>query len=193
MTSDESFQRLWAKALHDYFETTKRSDGDKQILRSIRGPDDLLAWLQSDSQKFAAFREKRAGLRRVLSRIAGPLSLVSDIAGKAIASTPYAPASVMLGAVGLLFRAAEGLTLVYDALENLFERLSAYGPRLEQYVQAPVNEHLQAVAVRILICFLEVITRAENVVKDGRWKKFTGVLFLGGDDKLRSLCLSWIG
>jgi len=187
MTPDESFQQLWGQALEDYFSSTKRSDEDKRVLGSTHNLDGLLARLLSDSQKFTGFREKHAKLRSVLNRIAQPVSLVSNLAAKAIADTPYAPASVVLGAIALLFRAAEGVTQVYDSIEELFDKLSAYGPRLEQYMLAPINEHLQKVVVRILVYLLEIITRAEQLVKDGRWKKYAGVLFFGGDNKIKKL------
>jgi hypothetical protein len=40
--------------------------------------------------------------------------------------------------------------------------------------------------VDIFSCLLEILACAELAVKDGRWKKYAAVLFLGGDERVKA-------
>ena len=85
-----------------------------------------------------------------------------------------------------LVKAAGGVSDSYDWVESLFESLGSFAERLEQYASVDMNQHLRVKIIGILTCLLEIFARAETLVKTGRFRKYTSVLFLGQDDEVKS-------
>jgi hypothetical protein len=53
----------------------------------------------------------------------------------AVSASGFAPASTILGAVCFVLKAAEGVTEVYEWIEELFDKLRDFTTRLDEYVQ----------------------------------------------------------
>jgi hypothetical protein len=62
--------------------------------------------------------------------------VLSNIALSAISLTPFAPASTILGAVGFVVKAAKGVSYAYDWIEELFDKLSDFTVRLDEYTNS---------------------------------------------------------
>lgn len=182
-----SFDDLWNSALSSYLGTTNRTSEERKLLTGLHSPEDLSAKLEADKTKFGAFREKHSKIYKALVVGVRPFMTLADVAQSVISSTPIAPASTILGAALFLVKSAEGVSDAYDSIESLFERLTSFSLRLDEYVGAGMNSSLQRNAIDILTCLLEVLARAEHVVKEGRWKKYLGVTLLGKDDKVQGL------
>jgi hypothetical protein len=182
-----NFDSLWNSALAAYLASTKRTSEDQGLLMGLHNPEDLRAKLDADKAKFGTFRDKHAKIYDALTAAVRPFMTLADVAQSVISATPIAPASTVLGAVLFLVKSAEGVSDAYDSIESLFETLTSFSLRLNEYVGAGMNNSLQLNAIEILTCLLEVLARSEHVVKDGRWKKYLGVTLLGKDDKIRGL------
>ncbi|KAK4235653.1 hypothetical protein C8A03DRAFT_36499, partial [Achaetomium macrosporum] len=174
------------QALEEYFAATKRTDEEKESIRSIKHAGALLARVEAASKSFVVFRANHARLREILGRVIWPITIVAKVAADAIASS-LALLSVVLGAIGFLVKSAQGVSAVYDSIEDLFDKLSAFASRLELYLEGQIDAKLQDLVVRTPVCILRITARAEKVVRDGRWKKYTQLLVLGGDEKIKEL------
>ncbi|KAJ4301622.1 hypothetical protein N0V90_003715 [Kalmusia sp. IMI 367209] len=186
MSDEVNFEQLWEEAVDRYMGTTNRTPEDKKLLLGLHNIDDLFNQIEKESTKFSAFRNKRARFRNVLTKSVKPFIALSDIAQSALSLTPFAPASTVFGAVVFLVQAAGGVSESYDWIEELFEKLRGFTERLEQYVDGSMNEHLRTKVIAILTCLLEILARAETVMKSGRFKKYAAVLFLGQDDEVKA-------
>jgi hypothetical protein len=185
ISSDATFEELWKQALDRYFSSLDRSPEDKAALKRIHNADDLFNQLEAGRGKFGDWRNKHSKFFSALSKTVRPFVLVSEVAQSAVSCTPFAPTSTVLGAVFFLVKAAEGVSEAYDWIEQLFEKLSGFMERLEQYVDSRINAHLQHKIVAILSCLLEILGRSEKVIKDGRFRRYAVVLFLGKDEKVK--------
>jgi hypothetical protein len=112
--------------------------------------------------------------------------MVAEIAQSVVSCTPVAPASALLGAVVFLVRAANRVSDAYDWVETLFNRLSGFTQRLEQYASSDMNPHLQQKLISILCCLVELIGHSEIIVKEGRFRKYAALTFLGKDGGLKA-------
>lgn len=186
MSDDVTFDQLWNEAVDKYMGTTNRSPEDKKLLLRLRKVDDLFDQIDEESTKFGAFRNKKPKFTNILKKAVKPFIALSGIAQSAISLTPFAPASTFFGAVVFLVKAAGGVSDCYDWIEDLFEKLGGFTERLEQYVGGgAMNKDLRAKVIAILTCLLEILARAETVMKTGRFKKYAAVLFLGQDDEVK--------
>jgi hypothetical protein len=120
-----------------------------------------------------------------LAKVTKPLENFAKLAQCALYATPVAPASAVLGAVIFIVEAANGASEAYDWIEKLFEKLGEFVIRLEQYMEGGMNIQLQNKVVAIFSCLLEILGSSEKAIKNGRFRKFTAVLFLGQDEKVK--------
>jgi fungal STAND N-terminal Goodbye domain len=183
--NNATFEELWSQAIRRYFASINRSPEDKAALREIHTADDLFAQLEAGHGKFGDWRNKHSKFFSTLSKALRPCLLVAEIADRSIPCPSFAPASTVLGAVFYLVKAAEGVSDAYEWIEELFDRLSGFTQRLEHYVDENMDPHLQQKVVAILACILEILGRSEKVIKDGRFRKYAAVLFLGKDEKVK--------
>lgn len=182
MTFNPTFDELWNTAVDNYVTATGRTPEDKALLNKLHNAEDLYNQLDADSRKFGSFRNKHAKFLKVLKTSVKPFVLFSN----AISTTLIAPVSTILGAVVFLVNAAGGVSESYDWIEELFDKLNAFTQRLEEYIDGGMNVHLQEKVIAILVCLLEILGRAEEVMKSGRIKKYAAVLFLGQDEQVKA-------
>src|SRR5204863_4760229 len=83
-------------------------------------------------------------------------------------------------------KAADGVSEAYDWIEQLFDKLGDFTVRLDEYVKGGISAHLETKVVQILGCLLQILARSEKAIKDGRWKKYAAVLFLGKDEEIKA-------
>lgn len=176
---------LWNQAVESYLASTGRGSEDKAILKKIQNVDDLEAQLESDHRKFRDWRKKNSKIFSTLSKAARPLVLISNLAQSATSATPFAPVSAVLGAIAFLVKAADGVSEAYCWIEDLFEKLSGFTQRLEGYLDGEMNVYLQSNLIAILSCLLGILGECEKVLKDGRFRKYTAIFFLGKDERVK--------
>jgi hypothetical protein len=165
MSNGPTFDELWDEALQNYLKASGRSPEEMIILKKLHSSEDLYNQLEADQSKFGAFRDKHSKLWNVLSKSVQPFVVVSSIASSAISLSPFAPASVVLGSVIFLVRAADGVSEAYNWIEQLFDKLGGFTQRLEEYVDGGMNAHLKQKAIAILACLLEILARSEKLSK----------------------------
>jgi hypothetical protein len=186
MPTTQAFDDLWEKALHKYFTSTNRTSSEKDLLKQLKTPDDLQKQLEANHNKFSSFRERHGKLTGRLKATVKPFMALSSVASSAVSLSPFAPASTILGAVVFLLKATDGVSEVYDWIEQLFDKLGDFTIRLDEYVNSGISAHLETKVVQILGCLLEILARSEKTIKDGRWKKYAAVLFLGKDEEVKA-------
>jgi hypothetical protein len=187
MSAGEDVNDLWMEALEQYENLApKRTYKDKIPFFTIKTSDDLEDYLNKTEQSFKLFREKRAKLSRRLKACMKPFLALSGMVSAAVSASPFAPASAVLGAVCFILKAAEDVSEVYDWIEQLFDKLGDFTVRLDHYVQQGLPQSLRNKIINILACLLEILACTETAIRDGRWKKYAAVLFLGSDERVKT-------
>ena len=176
MAAKQEFEDLWDEALDKYIESTSRTDREQALLRKLKDPEDLEKELERDRDRFTSFRAKHGKLTGRLKKAIKPLTALSNAASSAISNSPFAPASVVLGAVVFVVQAADGVSEAYDWIDQLFDKLGDFTVRLNEYCKEGISPHLGTKVVQILGCLLEILARSEKTIKIGRWKKYAAVL-----------------
>jgi Cdc6-like AAA superfamily ATPase len=183
---NEAFEELWEKAVNKYFASTHRTYSEKVLLKQLKGPDDLQKQLETNHNQFVSFRARHGKLTGTLKKTVQPFIMLSGTASSAISLSPFAPASTILGAVVFLVQATNGVSEAYDWIEQLFDKLGDFTARLDEYIKGGVSAHLETKVIQILGCLLEILARSEKTIKDGRWKRYAAVLFLGRDEEIKA-------
>ena len=186
MSNKLAFDDLWEKALKKYFTSTDRTYSEQVLLRQLKSPDDLQKQLETNHNKFSSFRARHGKLTGRLKTAVQPFMALSSVASSAVSLSPFAPASMILGAVVFLVNATGGVSEAYDWIEQLFDKLGDFTVRLDEYIKGDISAHLKAKVVQILGCLLEILARSEETIKHGRWKKYAAVLFLGKDEEIKA-------
>jgi len=186
MAVNQEFIDLWESAIDKYIESTNRTPYEQTVLKQLKSPEDLEKRLEKDQNKFSSFRAKHSKLTSRLKTAVKPLVALSNVASSALSLTHFAPASTIFGAILFVVKAADGVSEAYDWVDQLFDKLRDFTVRLDEYCTAGLSPHLRAKTVQILGCLLEILARSENAIRIGRWKKYSAVLFLGKDEKIKS-------
>jgi hypothetical protein len=186
MSTKQDFDDLWEEARDKYIESTGRTLSEQDLLEQLKSPDDLEKQLEAERNKFASFRAKHGKLTGRLKKAINPFTVLSSAASSAISLSPFAPASIIFGAVVFVVKAADGVSEAYDWIDQLFDKLGDFTIRLDEYCKEGISPHLGTKAVQILGCLLEILARSEKTIKIGRWKKYTAVLFLGKDEEIKA-------
>jgi hypothetical protein len=193
--SDDLSSQLEANrddAWKTYLQSKDRNSKDKPLheelkkLTKAHKAEDLAVQLQADHREFSIWREKHSNLTKALKNMMGPFMVLSGIARSAISLSPFAPASVVLGAVTFVVKAAGGVSEAYDWIEELFVKLSDFTIRVEEYVQGGMNANLQEKVIDVLSCLLEILALSEDTIKIGRWREWAAVVFLGKDQGIKA-------
>ncbi|KAH0563336.1 hypothetical protein GP486_002098 [Trichoglossum hirsutum] len=186
MTRKQDFTALWEEALGKYIESTSRTLPEQDLLMRLESPEALEEQLETDHNKFTAFRGRHGKITERLKKAVRPFTVLSSVASSAVSLKPFTPASVILGAVVFVVGAADGVSEVYDWIDELFDKLGDFTVRLDEYCKEGINPYLGAKVVQILGCLLEILARSEKTIKIGRWKKYAAVLFLGKDEEIKA-------
>ncbi|KAH7075083.1 hypothetical protein FB567DRAFT_183203 [Paraphoma chrysanthemicola] len=182
MSSSDDIRQLWEEACDKYEDMLPpRRRRDALLFRDLKQPEDLENHLLEHEKSFKRFRSQNSKLTGRLKACMRPFLVLSDMLSAAVSASPFAPASTILGAVCFVLKAADGVSEIYDWIEELFEKLLDFTVRLELYIAHELPGSLRSKIVGVLGCLLEILACAELAIKDGRWKKFAAVLFLGDD------------
>src|ERR1700753_1399620 len=184
MSTNVTFEELWEEAWGSYLKASGRSVDEVQVMKQLQTIVDLESHLDEEQLKFESFRKKNRKLYSALSKAIRPILVVSSIAKDSIQNTPVGPACAILGATMYLVGSASGVSQVYDQIEQLFEKLYSFTIRLQEYVTVEMGYSLRQNVVAILTCVLEIIARSEKVIKEGRFRKYLGVAFVGKDEAI---------
>ena len=186
-TEKDQFKVLWEDAVAKYEKSIGRTlSGPVQaLLKQLESPENLVEYVEREHKEFITFR-RRSNLASRLKVVAKPIIALSTVAQSAIGLSPFAPASVIFGATVYLVKATNGVSDAYDWIDDLFNKLGEFTVCLGQYCESGVHLHLRAKIVEILGCLLEILAVAEKAIRQGRWKKYAKVVFLGADDPVKA-------
>lgn len=186
MSDHSDFETLWEDVLDKHIDSTSRTQAEQDLLKAIKSPEDLEKRLQRNKEKFTSFRSKHGKLSRGVQKVLRPFTTLSTVASSALSLTPFAPASVVFGAVVFIIEAADGVSEAYDWMESFFDKLTDFTIRLEEYCRQDMGSRLTNKVVEILGCVLDIFARSEKAIKTGRWKRYTAIVFLGKDGELKA-------
>jgi fungal STAND N-terminal Goodbye domain len=185
MAATVNYELFWDEAWQRYLKDTGRSLGDIQKLRTLQSIADLQQHLDSQASEFESFRKKHGRFYKILAKSIHPLIVTTNIVQSGIQNTPVSPVCALLTATAFLVGSANGVSQVYDEIEQLFEKLGSFTIRLEEYFKAEVEDSLRANLVSILCCVLDIIAYSEKAIKDGRFRKYLGIAFVGKDEAIK--------
>lgn len=186
MSGSDDIGDLWDDALDRYEQMLPpRSRRDKNIFITLKSPEALEVHLEQHEKSFKSFRSKHGKLINRLKACMKPFMALSDVVSAALSASPFSPASTILGAVCFVLKAADGVSEVYTWIEVLFDKLRDFTVRLQAYIEQGLPQGMRSKIVDIFGCMLEILACAEMCIKDGRWRKYTAVLFLGGDERVK--------
>jgi hypothetical protein len=136
MSDNEDISELWEDALDRYEKLApERSRRDRNLMITLTTPEALEAHLDKSEKSFKLFRSKHGKLTSRLKACMKPFMALSSMISAAVSASGFAPASTILGAVCFVLKAAEGVTEVYEWIEELFDKLRDFTTRLDEYVQ----------------------------------------------------------
>ena len=181
-----TFDELWNLAFESYLCSTGRDPRDCATLGQLHNVDDLLTQLEAGQRKFGAWRAKYPNDFSNLSKAIKPLQSSLILIEGLLFPVPFPLASTIFNAARFLIEAADGVSEAYGWITQLFDKLAEFAFRLEEYIDSGMNTRLQHKVVAILSCILEILGISEGVIRDGRFRKFTAVLFLGKDEKVKA-------
>ena len=178
MSVRENHSDLWADAVAEYERQTERKIDRDFAFREMRSVDDLKDTIERQTERFSAFRSEHRRIFSALASCIKPLDPILKIVQQGIGNTPYAPASVVLGATTHLLQACDSVSKAYDGLEELFERMKDITVRLKEYDGADMESSLQAKITDILAYFLDIIGKAEAFIRRKRLKQWARSVFM---------------
>jgi hypothetical protein len=186
MNATDQFASIWQEALAAYEKTSERRLSEiNQNGKNMRTVDDLRNAIEQTDQNFSSFRNRHA-IWGYLKAVLGPVQLLGEFGQSAIGLTPFAPASTILSAALYLLNAAGGVSSTYDAIETLLGDIGDVTNRIQVHFQDSIDQSLREILIRIVRIILEILARAEKVIKKRRFREFAST-FLGNDEKVQSL------
>ncbi|KIK60150.1 hypothetical protein GYMLUDRAFT_613721 [Collybiopsis luxurians FD-317 M1] len=201
VTSD--FENLWAEALISYKEQTGRNIYLDQAALFPNDPsvDNIVSILETQSKGLEAFREKGKNIRNVLKPVVNLVRLFNDTGAEAAAAASVPGAKAIFVAFGVLLAAAKDVTKVYDALEELSEKLQDALDRIKSHLDANstlsyrTKEIYIQMPVQVLHVFTFLIKYQDSSAKKPwnmiRQRKILGSLYLE-NKRSRKHCKNWI-
>jgi hypothetical protein len=121
MGNQLDLRKLWTQAITLY-ETTAKIKLDDSVLQNVNSVDALLETLEVENGKFADFRSRNGRVRDVVKSAMGPVDVVSNALGGAVAST-FPPAAYVFAGVRLLVDGARGVSERYDGIVRMMLEL----------------------------------------------------------------------
>jgi fungal STAND N-terminal Goodbye domain/AAA domain len=187
-TETDQFKAMWEEAVKKYEKSIGRTlSGDETLIKQLESPENLAEHVKGEQKKFIESR-RRSELASRLKVVAKPIIALSTVAQSAIGLSPFAPASVIFGAIVYLVQATSGVSDAYDWIDDLFDKLgeSDFAIRLSLFCENGVHPRLHAKIVEILVCLLEILAISEKEIRSGRWKKYAKVVISGADDTVKA-------
>ena len=182
MSKPQEFSALWVDAVLQYERRTGRSLDRENQFREFQSLADLGSAIELEGNRFQKFRGERRKLYSALAKCIAPIEPVLQVVQKAIGSTPYAPASAVLGAASYLMLACGSVSAAYDGIEELFDQMGDITVRLEYYEFGNIESSLQQKMTGILAYFLDIIGKAEVCIKRKRVKQWARSLLMQEDE-----------
>ena len=118
---EAAFQAVLSDAAKLYRETSGQKIDDFMD-PPMRGIDDLKHQLDTQNDRFSAFRAKRESLFGALSAMLKPVEIVGEVVSGA-AGEVFPPTQTIFTAVMFLVNAANDVSSTYDSILELFEQL----------------------------------------------------------------------
>ncbi|KIK60096.1 hypothetical protein GYMLUDRAFT_612140 [Collybiopsis luxurians FD-317 M1] len=154
------FESLWAKALVSYKEQTGRSLYQDQVAQFPDDPsvDNIVSILETQSKGLEAFREKGRNIRNVLKPVVNLVTLFNDTGAEAAAAASVPGGKAIFVAFGALLAAAKGVTEVYDALEEISEKLQDALDRIKWHLDtnSKLSSRMKEIYTQMLVEVLHV-------------------------------------
>ncbi|KAL8911343.1 MAG: hypothetical protein Q9171_003470 [Xanthocarpia ochracea] len=175
------FDSLWADAVTEYEKQTDRKIDNDNAFRVFGSLEDLEGAIEKRKDHFDAFRSEHRRIYSALAKCIAPMQPLLEIVQKGIGNSPYAPASAVFGAASYLLQACTSVSKSYDGIEELFRQMSSITVRLKEYEYQNIESSLSQKMTDILACFLDIIGKAEAVIKRKRFKQWVRSVFLKDD------------
>lgn len=119
MADDTEFQSIWVNAMTEYERDTGRNLKIDPRVQDLTNIEDLLSEIQDSEQRFKDFRASQPKLWRTLRHCMTPVQLVAGLLQDSLGSTPYAPLSILFGAMLYMVKVCSVLGSISDIARAL--------------------------------------------------------------------------
>ena len=182
MADPNDFPGLWAEAVAKYEKQTERKLEKDSTFTRFQTIEEFENAVGKQKELFSSFRNENKKLASLLAKCVRPLQPILEIIQKGMGNTPYAPVCSVLGAAVYLLQACASVSKAYDGLEELFEQVRNITARLNEYEYRNLEASLKLKMTDILAFILEIMGKAEAVVKRGRIKQWARSVLLQEDE-----------
>jgi hypothetical protein len=111
ISTQQDCHKLWEQALENNIESTSRTPSEQAVLKQLKVPRTFITRLKKGVKHFAVFRGS------------SPVPFHPR---------PFAPASTIFGAVVFGVKVADGVSEVYDWIDQLFDKFGDFTVRLDK-------------------------------------------------------------
>ncbi|KAH9975096.1 hypothetical protein BGW80DRAFT_1444660 [Lactifluus volemus] len=167
---------LISKALSDYakqtdIDLTKNPFADQ--FHSCHSAEAISKLLQSRVEAFKSYRDEHRKLIKCLNPVFQFLHVFSSTLGESQVLVPFPPAKAVFVGIDVLLQAASGVSTSYDALVQIFDRVSNFLKRLQIYAEITFTPEAPMIniIVQIMVEILSVLALTTTEIKQGRLSK----------------------
>jgi hypothetical protein len=161
-------KQLWEEAVSEYNNKSKRGPATEKWKTMVTSDVDLDEAIEQHERDFSRFRNSNRKFWDVFKTTMTQLRKLGQAAQAGIGLTPFAPATVILGAGLFLVDCGSAVADTYESLEDLFKRIRDIADRLDEYSQGTIDHKLRKVITTLLCTVLDVFCEAETAIKRGR-------------------------
>ncbi|KIK61437.1 hypothetical protein GYMLUDRAFT_243611 [Collybiopsis luxurians FD-317 M1] len=156
-----NFEILWTKALADYKEQTGHDIYDQHhMVQLLACPsiEHVVHILETQSSGLQAFQQKGKNIWKVLKPFVHLVELLNNTVAEAAVAASVPGGKAIFVAFGVLLEAANGVTEVYNALEELSEKLQDALTHVELHLDpnSKLSSRLKNIYIQMLVQVLHV-------------------------------------
>ncbi|VDB85607.1 unnamed protein product [Peniophora sp. CBMAI 1063] len=179
-----SVDALWSAALEQYRRSLGVDLRDSTLtiadkLDRCSTAEDILDAFQDTLERLHNKRKgskRTRALRDALKPVVYGLAIILDASAETASSLGVPGGKGVFAAIAILLKAADSVSVRFDDLMQLFDRLGAYVRRLQVRVQAPMSSPTRDIAVQALVEALKALALATQMLRKNRVVLFLGAL-----------------
>ncbi|KAK2616359.1 hypothetical protein QQS21_000793 [Conoideocrella luteorostrata] len=184
LAQEPEFAEQWERATNKLCKVCKKGRQDLKLPITI---EDVLAKLGDNKSKTSEPNSKSEKAKYVLEKTVLALETLGKIAVQGVA-TVFGPAELVLNGVMFLVERARHFSRVFEALNNLLERISAFLERFQVYTRSlsSIDSHLKTIIGELLECFVEICCIAIELTQQSKFITFAKVFAFDHDFGIKS-------
>ncbi|KAI9756718.1 MAG: hypothetical protein M4579_003719 [Chaenotheca gracillima] len=185
---DAQFDQIWSEA---YAEATKSFSniagkylkGNSSLQKPV-SVSDLLQQLDTRQQGFSHSREGHSRFTGVMKVALKPIELLGSLAS-GVAGMAFPPASLCFNAISYLIQTGHQVSASYDAIAELFGRITDFITRFKVYARQKMSQELKKIVHKVLISLIKICALSVRLLKHGAVGEWLKTFAIGRDEKVQ--------